>query len=89
MNRVDCPRCYGTGEERVYGSEALCIPDEWRPCDLCLGFGDVPPRMAELYRQGAWQLGVCDECGQEHIVVDDGLLLLCANCWALTERGEV
>ena len=85
MNTLPCPRCHGTGEERVDGSAVECVPDEIRPCLLCLGFGDIPEGMARAYRQGGWQIGACDECGQEHVIVDDGVLLLCANCWALTE----
>lgn len=86
MNRVACPRCGGTGEERVYGSAVECVPDEIRPCALCLGFGDVPEGMARPYRHGKWQFGACDECGDDHVIVDDGYLLLCASCWAVVRE---
>ncbi len=83
---ADCPHCHGAGEERVYGSEAEGIPDEWWPCRLCLGFGDVPEGVAKLYQQGKWQLGACDECGEDRGVVDDGYLLLCASCWVVVRE---
>jgi len=84
MNHVDCPRCGGSGERWRYGDTET--PDELAPCDLCLGFGDVPEGMAHPYRHGKWQFGACDECGEDHVIVDDGYLLLCASCWAVVRE---
>ena len=88
MNRVTCPRCHGTGEERVCGSAAEGVPDEWRPCLLCLGFGDAPEQVAQLYRAGKWQLTACDECGRGRLCVDDGLMVLCAACWPVVDVSQ-
>jgi len=75
---VNCPYCGGSGERWRWGE-----PDELAPCDLCAGFGSVPERMAALYHAGQWRLSECDECGIVRVVVDDGCLGLCANCWPI------
>jgi hypothetical protein len=83
----DCPRCFGAGEERVAG-DGLTIPDEWPPCGLCGGLGDVSDETALLYTHGHWLLTMCDECGEERICVDDGLMLLCAACWPVVVEAK-
>jgi len=77
---MECPRCFGSGEERVAG-DGLTVPDEYWPCALCLGTDNVPDEVAVLYEMGLVQWNTCDECGEYRLCSDDGFMVLCSACW--------
>jgi RecJ-like exonuclease len=82
MNPVTCPRCNGRGEEYEPASDVECRPPQWWPCALCDGMGEVLEYMADVYVTGRWRLGVCDGCGETHVIVaSDGEAELCKYCW--------
>jgi len=49
---VTCPQCNGAGELYI---PAVTVgepqPEEWQPCVLCGGMGDVTARVAKVYHR--------------------------------------
>ena len=44
---MTCSICNGTGETLATGNDDDMVPNEYLPCDHCIGTGVEPPDLAE------------------------------------------